>query len=154
MLLCLKSKKVSFYTNSNFLIALFFQPEAEFKELEPRLKFKPLVKYYWFHLKLYSMLQDLSGRSIATGFFCGFKTGLKFIKFGHWYPWYFNFGNSLYFIYFNYTGLPTKDDTALQRRPLTLKIRRFQGYTSHGGPESIWIRTGPSPDIGLSDTRY
>ena len=83
MLLCLKSKKVSFYTNSNFLIALFFQPEAEFKELEPRLKFKPLVKYYWFHLKLYSMLQDLSGRSIATGFFCGFKTGLKFIKFGH-----------------------------------------------------------------------
>jgi len=31
-------------------------PEAEFKE------------YDWFHLKLYSMFQDLSRRSIKTGF--------------------------------------------------------------------------------------
>ena len=36
--------------------------EAEFKEFEPRLK------YGWFHLKLYSMFQDLSWRSIETGF--------------------------------------------------------------------------------------
>ena len=36
--------------------------EAEFKEFEPRLK------YSWFHLKLYSMFQDLSRRSIETGF--------------------------------------------------------------------------------------
>ena len=42
----------------------------------------------------------------------------------------------MYFIYFNYTGLPTKDDTALQRRSLTLKLRRFQGYTSHGMDQS------------------
>ena len=28
-------------------------PEAEFKEFEPRLKFKLWVKYGWFHLKLY-----------------------------------------------------------------------------------------------------
>ena len=35
--------------------------EAEFKEFEPRLKFG------WFHLKLYSMFQDLSRRSIETG---------------------------------------------------------------------------------------
>ena len=27
--------------------------EAEFKEFEPRLKFKPRLKYGWFHLKLY-----------------------------------------------------------------------------------------------------
>ena len=36
--------------------------EAEFKEFEPRLK------YGWFHLKLYSIFQDLSRRSIETGF--------------------------------------------------------------------------------------
>ena len=28
-------------------------PEAEFKEFEPRLIFKPQLKYVWFHLKLY-----------------------------------------------------------------------------------------------------
>jgi len=37
-------------------------PEAEFKELEPQLK------YGWFHLKLYLMFQDLSRRLIKTGF--------------------------------------------------------------------------------------
>ena len=36
------------------------RPEAEFKEFEPRLKFKPRLKYGWFHLKLYSIFQDLS----------------------------------------------------------------------------------------------
>ena len=40
--------------------------EAEFKEFERRLKFKPWIKYGWFHLKLYSMFQDLSGRLIET----------------------------------------------------------------------------------------
>ena len=39
--------------------------EAEFKEL---LKFKPRLKYGWFHLKLYSIFQDLSRRLIETGF--------------------------------------------------------------------------------------
>ena len=43
-------------------------PEAEFKEFERRLKFKPRLKYGWFHLKLYSMFQDLSRRSIEAGF--------------------------------------------------------------------------------------
>ena len=41
---------------------LNIQTEAEFKEFEPRLK------YGWFHLKLYSIFQDLSRRSIETGF--------------------------------------------------------------------------------------
>ena len=36
--------------------------EAEFKEFERRLK------YGWFHLKLYLIFQDLSRRSIDTGF--------------------------------------------------------------------------------------
>ena len=36
--------------------------EPEFKELEQRLK------YDWFLLKLYSMFQELSRRSIETGF--------------------------------------------------------------------------------------
>ena len=49
-----------------FVVTL--QPEAEFKEFERRLKFKPRLKYGWFHLKLYSMFQDLSRCSIETGF--------------------------------------------------------------------------------------
>ena len=36
--------------------------EAEFKEFEPRLKFEMQLKFGWFHLKLYSMFQDLSWR--------------------------------------------------------------------------------------------
>ena len=43
-------------------------PEAEFIEFERRLRFKPWLKYGWFHLKLYLMLQDLSRRSIETVF--------------------------------------------------------------------------------------
>ena len=37
---------------------------AEFKEFERRFKFKPRLKYGWFHLNLYQMLQDLSRRLI------------------------------------------------------------------------------------------
>ena len=52
------------------LICKFYkiESEAEFKKFEPRLKFKLRLKYGWFHLKLYSILQDLSRRSIETGF--------------------------------------------------------------------------------------
>ena len=32
---------------------IILHPEAEFKEFEPRLKFKPQLKYGWFHFKLY-----------------------------------------------------------------------------------------------------
>ena len=32
------------------------------------IKFEPRLKYGWFHLKLYSMFQDLSRRSIKPGF--------------------------------------------------------------------------------------
>ena len=37
-------------------------PETEFKEFKRRFKFKPRLKYGWFHLKLYQMFQDLSRR--------------------------------------------------------------------------------------------
>ena len=50
--------------------------QAKFKEFERRLKFKQRLKYGWFHLKLYSMFQ-------LKPAFGGFKTRLKFIKFGH-----------------------------------------------------------------------
>ena len=40
--------------------------EAKFKEFEPRLKFKPRLKYGWFHLKLYSIFQDLSRGSLNS----------------------------------------------------------------------------------------
>ena len=52
------------------------EPEAEFKELEPRLK------YGLFHLELHLMFQDLSRRSNKT-VIGGFETRLKFIKLGH-----------------------------------------------------------------------
>ena len=44
------------------------KPEAEFKEFERQLKFKLWLKYGLFHLKLYSMFQDLSRCSIETSF--------------------------------------------------------------------------------------
>ena len=47
-----------------FLILIFVQPVAEFKEFERRFKFKPRFKYGWFQLKLYQMFQDLSRRLI------------------------------------------------------------------------------------------
>ena len=47
---------------------ILYKPEAEFKEFEPRFKFKPWLKYGWFHLKLYSIFQGLSRLSIKTGF--------------------------------------------------------------------------------------
>ena len=37
-------------------------PVAKFKEFKRRFKFKPRLKYGWFHLKLYQMFQDLSRR--------------------------------------------------------------------------------------------
>ena len=40
-------------------------PEADFKEIEP------LLKYGWFHLKLYSHFQDLNR------FFVDFRRGLN-----------------------------------------------------------------------------
>ena len=39
-------------------------PVLEFKKFERRFKFKPRLKYGWFHLKLYQMFQDLSRRLI------------------------------------------------------------------------------------------
>ena len=42
--------------------------EAEFEEFKPRFKFKPPLKYGWFHLNLHSIFQDLSRRSMKTGF--------------------------------------------------------------------------------------
>ena len=42
-------------------------PETEFKEFEPRPKFKPWHKYGWFHLKLFKNFQDLSRLSFETG---------------------------------------------------------------------------------------
>ena len=40
----------------------------EIEGFERWLKFETQLKYGWFHLKLYSMLQDLSLRSIETDF--------------------------------------------------------------------------------------
>ena len=53
------------------------QPEAVFKEFEPRLKFKPGLKYGWFHLRSYSIFQYLSRRSFETGFFVDLRRGLN-----------------------------------------------------------------------------
>ena len=54
--------------SSSDFVDIHYCPEAEFYEFEPRLKFETRFKYGWFHLKLYSMFQDLSWRSTKTGF--------------------------------------------------------------------------------------
>ena len=59
---CLKTN------NQLFQILIVVCSEAEFKEFETRFKFKPQLKYGWFHLILYKNFQDLSRRSIKTGF--------------------------------------------------------------------------------------
>ena len=38
-----------------YFLMKFIWPEAEFKEFEPRLKFKPRFKFCWFHLKRLSI---------------------------------------------------------------------------------------------------
>ena len=66
-LLCLLrhgSKQISIFSSRLFEK----QAEAEFTEFEPGLKFQPRLKYDWLHLKSYSLLQDLSHRSIETVF--------------------------------------------------------------------------------------
>ena len=40
------------HNNHQTAITLFVKPEAEFKEFDWRLKFKPRLKYGSFHLKL------------------------------------------------------------------------------------------------------
>jgi len=62
VLLFSKEWNLVFATKSNCLVPISLQPEAEFKEFEPRFKFKPRLTYGWFHLKLYQMFQNLSRR--------------------------------------------------------------------------------------------
>ena len=51
------------------------KPEAEFKEFKPRPKFETWLKYSWFTLKLYSIFQGLSRRSIETDFLADLRRG-------------------------------------------------------------------------------
>ena len=53
---------------TQIIIKLDNSPEAKFKQFEPRLKFEIRLKYGWFHLKLYSMFQDLCRSFFETGF--------------------------------------------------------------------------------------
>ena len=43
--------------------------DLNLKNLSRSLKFKPRLKYGWFHLKLYSIFQELSRRSNVNRFF-------------------------------------------------------------------------------------
>ena len=54
-----------FDISSNIDFFLYFSPEVEFKEFEPHLKFETWLKHGWFHLKLYSLFQNLSWRSLT-----------------------------------------------------------------------------------------
>jgi len=64
--------KIKFYIyvqiQSGNFIMITLRHEAKFKGFEPRLKFEKQLKYGWFHLKLFSMFQDLSRHSIETVF--------------------------------------------------------------------------------------
>ena len=53
---------------------------SNLKNLSHGLNQRRVSNMDWFHLKLYLLFQDLSQRSIETGF----ETRLKFIKFGLW----------------------------------------------------------------------
>ena len=55
------------------------------KNLSLKYQFKPRLKYGWFHLKLYSMFQDLSYGSIETDFSNSLNsdTGFKDIGMGN-----------------------------------------------------------------------
>ena len=56
------------FTCKQPIFELLKRSEAEFKEFEPRLKFKPRLKYGWIYLKMYLIFQDLRLRSVETGF--------------------------------------------------------------------------------------
>ena len=64
--------KIKFYIHvqiqSGNFIMITLRHKAKFKGFEPRLKFEKQLEYGWFHLKLYSMFQDLSRHSIETVF--------------------------------------------------------------------------------------
>ena len=60
--------------NLNFL-EFVHGPESEFKEFELWFKFETRLKYGCFHLKLYSMFEDLSRRSIEIDFLVDLKCG-------------------------------------------------------------------------------
>ena len=51
-----------------------------FNEFETRLKFEKRLKYGWFHLKSYALLQDLSRRSIETGFLADLRRGSNLLN--------------------------------------------------------------------------
>ena len=44
------------------IVVKYQTSETEFKEFETRPKLETQIKYGWFHLKFYSMFQDLSRR--------------------------------------------------------------------------------------------
>ena len=62
---------------SGIRLLLLDTPVAEFKEFEWRFKFKPRLKYGWFHLKCFKIQ---AGAKFKPGF-GGFKPRLKFFKF-------------------------------------------------------------------------
>ena len=70
---CINTNQISILQVCAELAVKF--PEAEFKEFEPRLKFKQRLKYGWFHWKSYSLFQDLSRRPIETGFLADLRRG-------------------------------------------------------------------------------
>ena len=58
-----KTKLKSMRKDQTWQMFKFFKictPVAVIKEFERRFKFKPQLKYGWFHLKLYQMFPDLS----------------------------------------------------------------------------------------------
>ena len=72
------------FFNKPSLSGSLMRPMAEFKEFERRFKFKPRLKYGWFHLKIVSNVSRFKpalnlNRVLAD--FGGFKPRLIFFKF-------------------------------------------------------------------------
>ena len=66
---------LSFFANTPFKEMC---TEAEFKEFEPRFKFKPRLKFWWFYLNLHCFfIQDLNRSSIENRFWGDLRRGLN-----------------------------------------------------------------------------
>ena len=58
--------------------SIYIIPEAKFKEFEARFKFKPLLKYGWFHLNLYQFFSRYERAVNSIRFWGDLRRGLNY----------------------------------------------------------------------------
>ena len=58
--------------------SIYIIPEVKFKEFETRFKFKPLLKYGWFHLNLYQIFSRYKRAVNSIRFWGDLRRGLNY----------------------------------------------------------------------------